>query len=232
MAFILHYLRPDELFIDVGANVGSYTVLASGAAGARTLAFEPVPTTAKRLRANCEANGITSKVVIRQICLGERDDVVAFSTDSDTMNTVVADLGTRARITVPLRRLDSENVKSPRAVKIDAEGYDNNVLAGAVAQLSTAHPQALLIETLGGGAFGCNSAETENRLGNWGFKRCRYEPFSRELIQDEQRAPPQPPVCPRYRLRKRARRLCTSVPHSGFRRLLEDAMARRPRRSI
>jgi hypothetical protein len=31
MAFLLHYLRPGDLFVDVGANVGSYTVLAGGA---------------------------------------------------------------------------------------------------------------------------------------------------------------------------------------------------------
>ncbi|WP_017364163.1 hypothetical protein, partial [Methylococcus capsulatus] len=31
MAFLLHYLRPEDLFVDVGANVGSYTVLAGGA---------------------------------------------------------------------------------------------------------------------------------------------------------------------------------------------------------
>src|SRR5262245_43975458 len=43
MAFVLHYLERDDLFVDVGANVGSYTLLASGAVGARTIAFEPVP---------------------------------------------------------------------------------------------------------------------------------------------------------------------------------------------
>jgi hypothetical protein len=36
MAFLLHLLRPDDLFVDVGANIGSYTVLASAVCGART----------------------------------------------------------------------------------------------------------------------------------------------------------------------------------------------------
>lgn len=30
MGFVLHFLRPDDLFVDVGANIGSYTVLAAG----------------------------------------------------------------------------------------------------------------------------------------------------------------------------------------------------------
>ena len=38
-AFLLHLLRPDDTFIDVGSNVGGYTVLASAVAGARSVAF-------------------------------------------------------------------------------------------------------------------------------------------------------------------------------------------------
>jgi FkbM family methyltransferase len=70
MAFVLHYLRPDDLFVDVGANVGSYTLLASGAVGARTIAFEPVPQTLARLRANCDANGLGTRVDVRAVCVG------------------------------------------------------------------------------------------------------------------------------------------------------------------
>ena len=36
MAFVLHFLRPGDFFADVGANIGSYTVLASGVCKART----------------------------------------------------------------------------------------------------------------------------------------------------------------------------------------------------
>ena len=50
MAFTLHFLRPDDLFLDVGANIGSYTLLASGVCKARTIAFEPDPETMALLR--------------------------------------------------------------------------------------------------------------------------------------------------------------------------------------
>ena len=56
MAFALHLLRPGDLFIDVGANAGTYTVLASGVAGAFTEAFEPIPPTADRLELNIAVN--------------------------------------------------------------------------------------------------------------------------------------------------------------------------------
>src|SRR5262249_8696404 len=41
MMFLLHFLRRGDLFFDIGANVGTYTVLASGVCGAKTWAFEP-----------------------------------------------------------------------------------------------------------------------------------------------------------------------------------------------
>jgi hypothetical protein len=43
MGFLLHLLRQNDLFVDVGANLGSYTVLASAVCQARNIAFEPVP---------------------------------------------------------------------------------------------------------------------------------------------------------------------------------------------
>jgi hypothetical protein len=86
MAVILHYLRADDLFIDCGANVGSYTVLASGAVGAKTVAFEPVPNTLARLRANCEINRIASRVDLRAVCLGAVDSTTMFSTDANSTN--------------------------------------------------------------------------------------------------------------------------------------------------
>src|SRR5207248_910045 len=58
MAFVLHVLRPSDKFIDVGANVGSYTVLAAGAVGSRVFAVEPIPTTFGFLRRNVALNGL------------------------------------------------------------------------------------------------------------------------------------------------------------------------------
>jgi len=65
MAFLLHCLRSEDIFIDVGANVGSYTVLASAAVGAKTIAFEPIESEYNGLMANIELNGIAHLVDAR-----------------------------------------------------------------------------------------------------------------------------------------------------------------------
>ena len=188
MAFVLHYLKPDDLFVDVGANVGSYTLLASGAVGSRSIAFEPVPQTLARLRANCDANRLGSRVEIRPVCIGASAGTVAFSTNADTMNSIVPNDDMCPSIQVPLRRLDAEIEKAPNLIKIDAEGSDDDVLAGATALLRGQRPLALLIETIGGGAFGRDGKQSSKRLAQLGFVRCSYDPRTR-TVQPTSAAP-------------------------------------------
>src|ERR1700691_5417356 len=62
MAFVLHALRAEDLFVDVCANVGSYTVLAAGAVGARCIAFEPAPRAYRGLLDNLRLNDLMARV--------------------------------------------------------------------------------------------------------------------------------------------------------------------------
>jgi hypothetical protein len=62
MAFVLHFLRESDRFVDVGANIGAYTILASSVIGAKCIAIEPVPITFKRLCDNVNINGVYDRV--------------------------------------------------------------------------------------------------------------------------------------------------------------------------
>src|ERR1700730_19346905 len=88
MGFLLHVLRPEDIFFDVGANVGTYTILASGGVGARTLAFEPLPNTFKNLKRNVLVNDIADRVNLYNIAIGSQEDKLAFSASLDTENHV------------------------------------------------------------------------------------------------------------------------------------------------
>ncbi|RWY49455.1 FkbM family methyltransferase [Mucilaginibacter gilvus] len=70
MAFLLHFLRPGDLFADVGANIGSYTMLASAEIGARSVTVEPLPATFKNLLQNIQLNNIGDKVNALNIGIG------------------------------------------------------------------------------------------------------------------------------------------------------------------
>jgi hypothetical protein len=105
MAFVLHFLRSSDLFADVGANVGSYTILASGVVRCHTFAFEPDPLTAAALERNVNLNQIANLVEIRVAAVGERHGIVRFSTGLDTENHVVSAVDPSGR-DVPIQTLD------------------------------------------------------------------------------------------------------------------------------
>ncbi len=57
MMFLLHFLRSEDQFFDIGANVGSYSILANSHVGANTISFEPLPATVELLKNNKAING-------------------------------------------------------------------------------------------------------------------------------------------------------------------------------
>src|SRR5262249_48606092 len=86
MAFLLHFLRPGDLFADVGANVGSYSVLAGAAVGADVIAFEPGEAFPWLVR-NLELNNLR-KAQARHMAVGAANGIVSFTSGKDTMNRI------------------------------------------------------------------------------------------------------------------------------------------------
>lgn len=173
MAFALHFLRAEDVFADVGANVGSYTMLASGVAGARSIAFEPDPYTAERLQRNVELNGLSGRVDIRVTAVGDNIGWIAFSIGLDTANRVVArgDPGARS---VPVTTLDAAlNGQSPALLKLDVEGYEAEILRGAGATLTNEKLKAVLTEN--------QCSEVVGILEHSGFRQYCYDGFEHAI---------------------------------------------------
>ena len=182
MAFVLHLLRPGELFADVGANVGSYTILAAGAAGARAIAFEPIPSTYAHLRRNIALNGLEDRVEARCAGVGARAETLTFTSDRDTTNQVVrdGDGGHGPTLEVPVVRLDDALAGAvPAVVKIDVEGFEGEVLDGAAATLSDPGLIGLVIELAPGRGY--DVADLHARIVAHGLTAVHYAPFDRAL---------------------------------------------------
>ncbi len=175
MAFLLHILRPGDLFVDVGANVGSFTVLASAVRGARSLALEPDPCTAAHLRRNIAANAIGDLAKVIESAVGAERGQVRFTIGRDTTNQVIvnADEQLEGR-EVDIQPLDDLlQGEHPLLIKIDVEGYEANVLVGAQRVLDELPLQAVLIETV--------DAAILRVLQRAGFRKASYAPFTRCL---------------------------------------------------
>jgi FkbM family methyltransferase len=146
MAFLLHFLRAGDIFCDIGANVGSYTVLASGVCGARTLAFEPDPEAAAALRRNVELNELVDFVTAHEIGLGAYEGEASFTVGLDTENRVTKDGYGQIR-KIQVSTLDRIiNHEAPILLKIDVEGFNCEVVEGARRVLASKDLKAVIIE--------------------------------------------------------------------------------------
>jgi len=123
-------LRPGDLFVDVGANVGSYTIWASDL-GAEVIALEPAEDAFALLQENIDLNDYQVKAI--QAAAGATCGNVRFTNGLDTVNRIAAD----GAAEVSMVTIDS--VIGDRTVvgmKIDVEGFEIEVLRGCERALS------------------------------------------------------------------------------------------------
>ena len=183
MGFVLHALKGEDLFVDIGANIGSYTVLAGSAIGSNCVSIEPVPSTFSHLLENVSLNNIKSKVECLNIGLGKDSGTLRFSADEDTKNHVVADSESCENyIEIEVKRLDDVmGDRTPTVIKIDVEGWEAHVIAGAKSILSKENPLAILMEFGLGERYGFDEQKLYQEILDCGFERASYSPFERTL---------------------------------------------------
>jgi FkbM family methyltransferase len=188
MGFLLHFLREEDLFVDIGANAGSYTILAGSAVGASGIAFEPVPSTFKRFVENIRLNYLDDRVLPINKGVGAEKGKLVFTSNCDTTNHALAlDERCDNTIAVEVTTLDdSLQGKSPALIKIDVEGYETLVLAGAQKTLKNESLKAIIMELNGSGQrYGYDESKIIELMFNYGFRTYSYNPLTRTLINLE-----------------------------------------------
>ena len=173
MMLPLHFLRKGDLFLDVGANIGSYTVLAAGVCEATTWAFEPDPITARQLRRNIAINGLDGLVTVHEVALGPLDEEVKFTIGQDTVNHVTTGADCTFRTVRQMRLDDLVTDQQPTMIKMDVEGYEEKVLIGSQTVLSLPSLKLIELETV--------NPTIKKMLYHHGFTGCSYDPFARKL---------------------------------------------------
>ena len=184
MCFLLHLLRKDDLFIDIGANIGSYTVLASGEIGAKTISIEPIPSTFHKLMQNIKINNIENIVKPLNIGLGSAKSVLKFTTSYDTVNHV-ARSGDTDTVDVPVDTLDSICTQEiPTLIKMDVEGFETEVVNGANSTFRNPSLKALIIELNDYSLqYGYKTEDVHQKLLGYGFFPVQYNPFQKSLTR-------------------------------------------------
>jgi FkbM family methyltransferase len=187
MGFLLHFLTTDDLFADIGANIGSYSVLASGVSKAKTIAFEPSEKTFKQLQKNIALNHIEDKVKAYNLALGSKKDTLLFTIAFDTVNHVIPHNSVASdieRVEIYVDTLDNlveENVV-PALIKIDVEGFETEVVNGMNRTLANERLKAIIVELNGSGQrYGYDENVIHKKLVLSGFDPYLYDPFQRNF---------------------------------------------------
>lgn len=186
MSFVMHFVRPGELFVDAGANIGAYTVLASAAIGAQAIAFEPNPSTFRALTANVALNSIGQLVKTVNTALGQSEGRLQMTDGRGTENCACANGQPAAgTVSVPMATLDKALAgQNPVLLKMDVEGFESAVFTGAAQTLAAQSLKAMIIERNGAGAaYGFDEDALHKNIRDHGFRPCAYAPFTRTLSE-------------------------------------------------
>jgi len=154
--FLRSHTRTGGVFIDVGANVGTYAMALARQIGpsGTVIAVEPHPVTHARLAFNRNASHF-GQVVLVAAAAGPADGELMIETDGDNLGAshIVSGEPGSAAFKVPARRLQrilaDANVAHIDALKIDVEGFEDRVLTGFFKEApASLWPAAVVIEHL------------------------------------------------------------------------------------
>lgn len=139
MTFWMGTLRPGDLFVDVGANIGVYTVLMVSR-GCDVIAVEPADAARRLLEVNLELNGLSADIV--RAALGRAPGHARLTSELGSSNHVLtqsdgAENPSASVTDVSVTTLDDVlGDRTAAGVKIDVEGFELDVVLGASRSLA------------------------------------------------------------------------------------------------
>lgn len=143
LAVLQALLSPGDVFVDGGANVGVWSLVAASKVGetGRVHAFEPNPAVFSKLARNIHASGFEGRVIAHEAALADRGGNVQFLPEELHDMSRVVDEPHLGGITIQAVRLDDVVSDRPVAgVKLDVEGFELSALAGGEAILAEDRP--------------------------------------------------------------------------------------------
>jgi FkbM family methyltransferase len=134
--FLMGQFKEKRTFVDVGANVGGYSVRAASW-DMKVYAFEPNPDNLALLRRNIEINRV--EVEVLPFAIGARAGRARLAPNGGVSRIVKED-----GIEVEMRTLDSFDLPAADLLKVDVEGYELEVFRGATKTLEKYHPVIMI----------------------------------------------------------------------------------------
>jgi FkbM family methyltransferase len=137
-------LKPGDLFVDVGANIGIYSILAAEL-GCRVIAIEPDSSSLNALYKNIDLNGMQDSIQVVEAAATDFDGWMPFNSGKDALGHLSRD-GEVGLENVKCFKLDDLVKEEINGLKIDVEGSELNVLRGATKLLDSGKVKCAQIE--------------------------------------------------------------------------------------
>jgi FkbM family methyltransferase len=183
---LLGLLRPGQVFVDIGANIGTYSIRAAKSLGptGRVFACEPLETNRSRLSAAIRANKVANIDVV-PAAIGDRDGRVTIYDGGRESSASISHTTGRA-FDVPMATLDrfAEEVGIQRLdwIKMDIEGQEPLALAGMPRVIDRFRPH-FLFENHEGGPETCRILrQVGYRIGNFDNSNIWHDGISGENL--------------------------------------------------
>jgi FkbM family methyltransferase len=182
---VRRHLKPGMCFVDVGANIGYFSLLASRVVGqtGRVVAFEPSRYAADRLDKALKDNNILN-VRLERCALGkDPGEVILYDPLPDNHTPTILGTAGAPGAVVPLRRLDeclsSLRIDRVDLLKIDVEGFELAALQGASVSLREGRIRAIICEFNQDwlGRAGTSSSLLREHILQYGFEDVTETPW-------------------------------------------------------
>ena len=155
-------LAPGDAFIDVGANIGYYSLLASRCVGSSgtVVAIEASPAICNRLRENVTLNALPNVRVVNLAASDSEGSIRVFEAHHDNFGATSVYPQTYQTNEVEVRRrplseiIPTDTMRHVRAIKIDVEGAEASVVRGLLPLLRESRDDLELVVEVGGGPVG------------------------------------------------------------------------------
>jgi FkbM family methyltransferase len=184
MGFLLHFLRNQDTFLDVGANIGSYTILGAFVCKSNVIALEPHPKSYQRLRENVALNLNGGSVDLIQVGAGAKKGFAMLTEELDSKNFVVESYSKgQQTVEIVIDKLDSIVKRNiPTLIKIDVEGYEIYALKGARNILADDNCNAIILEINSlSDRYDTSESDLLKFLSDFKFYPYKYDPITRSL---------------------------------------------------
>jgi len=149
ISFLSSNLRSDSIFVDCGANIGIWTIIAleSIKSVGTVHSFEPNPKLCKRLQKNLDYNKISQQCTLHEVALSSdsKTEFLYLDEINHQMGTLRGGKNEKNKIQILTKPLDSFNLNRIDGMKIDVEGHESQVIKGGMESISF-HKPWLVIE--------------------------------------------------------------------------------------